>query len=487
MFQIKNAVMEKNKKANQKSTPQAKSVKWENSHAETGMEREHAEFHNSYLIEDIKDEIRFLQVIYKDKIKLTPEDVTVDFINNLKILGKKIYFFILSLESDLTPQDYIKHKYQFIQNNVPDANPHLFYLAWNGLNNNDSFKRLLRQKFSLSRFSETLVPKNIPAVGSRYTRYRTKFVLAKEDMQINPGGKIRTEGRMLDDGSGLIMNEAIIWMDNGKGIPIFPQAYVPLDQSQVITIRHGKSIHESGGENPEFVGSGYWDTWSENRRISGSIGNQLKPQGIDTARDLGQDFKVLVDKLNEKGYPLWSWSKDRPIQVYGSESENTEQTARYFLQEAGYTNITFDAIYGLNSQKYGALTHLFKNDIYNEMLNIFGKRMSGSDADKLKIIKARFKNRFYHFPEGESLIEADWRIAHSFVELMKSNLGKRVVLCDHSGALRVFEAVIRTLDFAEYASLKEGQDSIIAMVYKPGTNVRYDYLQKKDLSLRKRK
>jgi broad specificity phosphatase PhoE len=71
------------------------------------------------------------------------------------------------------------------------------------------------------------------------------------------------------------------------------------------------------------------------------------------------------------------------------------------------------------------------------------------------------------------------------MDLMKNNLGKRVVLCDHSGALRVFEAVIRTLDFAEYASIKEGQDSIIAMIYQPGTNVRYDYLQKKGFSLRK--
>ena len=69
---------------------------------------------------------------------------------------------------------------------------------------------------------------------------------------------------------------------------------------------------------------------------------------------------------------------------------------------------------------------------------------------------------------------------------MKLNLGKRFVLCDHSGALRVFEAVIRTLDFAEYSSIKEGQDSIMAMVYQPGTNVRYDYIQKKGFLLRKK-
>jgi broad specificity phosphatase PhoE len=110
--------------------------------------------------------------------------------------------------------------------------------------------------------------------------------------------------------------------------------------------------------------------------------------------------------------------------------------------------------------------------------------MNGIDDAKKKAAKALFKNRFYHFPEGETLIEADWRIAHSFVDLLRHNLGRRIVLCDHSGALRVFEAVIRTLDFADYSTIKEGQDSIIAMAYQPGYNTRYDYLQKKGLPLR---
>jgi broad specificity phosphatase PhoE len=112
--------------------------------------------------------------------------------------------------------------------------------------------------------------------------------------------------------------------------------------------------------------------------------------------------------------------------------------------------------------------------------------MSGTDEDKKKAAKELFKNRFYHFPEGETLIEADWRIAHSFIDLMRNHLGKRMVLCDHSGALRVFEAVIRTLDFAEYSSIKEGQESILAMVCQTGYNVRYDYLQKKGAMLRKK-
>lgn len=453
---------------------------------ETGLSREHAEFHNSYRAENIRNDIRFLQGIYSDRISISPDDVDVNFINSLKILGKNIYFFILALESDVTPQDYIKYKFEFLQNNVPNADPNLFYLAWNGLIKNDSFKRLLHQKFSIARISDMLVPKNIPAFGARHTRYRTKLILAIEDMQINPGGRVRTTGRMLDDGSGLLLREGIVWLENGKGIPIYPEAYVPLNQAQMITIRHGKSIHESGGDNPEFVGSGVRDTWDKNMRISGSIGNKLTEKGVNTARDLGRDFKVVVDTLQNAGYPLWSVSPDNPIQVYGSESENTKETAECFLEEAGFKHVRFTPLYGLNSQKYGALTNKLKNNVYKSMLETYGPSMSGTDDEKKKVAKELFKNRFYHFPEGETLIEADWRIAHSFADLMKSNLGKRFVLCDHSGALRVFEAVIRTLDFAEYSSIKEGQDSIMAMVYQPGTNVRYDYIQKKGFLLRKK-
>lgn len=47
-------------------------------------------------------------------------------------------------------------------------------------------------------------------------------------------------------------------------------------------------------------------------------------------------------------------------------------------------------------------------------------------------------------------------------------------------------AVIRTLDFADYSPIEEGQDSIIAMAYQPGYNTRYDYLQKQGLQLRSR-
>jgi len=447
--------------------------------------REHAEFHNCHTEKSVKEDIAFLKLVYGDKMQLTENDVTIDFINNLKIISKDIYFFLKNFEIDLNPQSYVKSKYEFIKHQIPNADPHLLYLAWNGLIKNDSFRRLLLQIFSISKFSDMLCPQNIPSYGSTMTRYRTKLILA-DDMATSPDGSRRTVGRTLDDGSGLSMQESIIWLPNGKAIPMFPQAYVPLNQSQVILIRHGKSIHESGGDNPEFVGSGYWDTWDSNRRIPGIMSNFLKEEGIATARELGKDFKVAVDILDKSGYPLWSWSKDNPIHVFGSESENTEQTARYFLQEAGYTNMTFNALFGINSQKYGALTFKNKKEITNEAIKIY----SGGDEPTPDIqnkVAKMFKNRFYHYPEGETLIEADWRIAYSFVDLLNRNLGKRVLLADHSGAIRVFEAIIRTLDFAEYSTIKESQDSIIALCYQSGRNLRYDYLQKKEYLLRNRK
>jgi hypothetical protein len=43
------------------------------------------------------------------------------------------------------------------------------------------------------------------------------------------------------------------------------------------------------------------------------MGNMLKPAGIDTAKELGRDFKVFVDLLREKGYPLWK--EGVPVEV----------------------------------------------------------------------------------------------------------------------------------------------------------------------------
>ena len=448
-------------------------------------QREHAEFHNCHTEKSVKEDIAFLKLVYGDELTLSENDVTIDFVNNLKIISKNIYFFLKNFEIDLNPQSYIKSKYEFIKHQIPNGDPHLFYLAWNGLIKNDSFRRLLLQIFSISKFSDMLCPQNIPSFGSSMSRYRSKLILA-DDMATNRDGSRRKTGRILDDGSGLSMQEGIIWLPNGKAIPMFPQAYVPLNQAQVILIRHGKSVNESGGENPVFVGSGFWDTWHNNRRVPGILSNFLKEEGIATAKELGRDFKVAVDILDNSGYPLWSWSKDTPIQVYGSESENTEQTARYFLQEAGYTNMTFNDMFGINSQKYGALTFKNKKDIINETVKIYSGGNEPTPEIQNKVAKM-FKNRFYHYPEGETLIEADWRIAYSFVELLNKNLGKRVLLADHSGAIRVFEAIIRTLDFAEYSTIKEAQDSIIALCYQPGRNLRYDYLQRKDFPLRIRK
>lgn len=451
----------------------------------TPKEREHAEFHNAYTFESVRNDITFLNVVYEGNTGLSVDDVNTELINSLKVFGKEIYYFILSLGKEITPQIYIKRKYEFIKNTFPDGNKHLFYLAWNGLIRNDSFRRLLLQRFSLTPFFDVLSPNNIPYSSSSSSRYRTKAVLA-DDMATNPDGSMRTEGRALEDGSGLKMLEKIIWFPNGKAMPMFPQGYVPSNQTHAILIRHGKSEHESGGENPKFVGSGYWDTWKDNKRISGSIGNTLHANGVLAAQDLGKDFKVAVDILSEAGCPLWSWADDAPVIVFGSESINTEQTAANFLKEAGYSNITFNAVYGLNSQKYGALTHKYKNEVMQLVAENSGNFYGADEKTKMLNIKNEFKNRFYHYPEGETLIEADWRIAYTFIELLRNNLGKRILIADHSGAIRVFEAIIKTLDFAEYASIKEAQDSIMAFCFQPGKNMRYDYLQKKSFLLRKK-
>ncbi len=216
---------------------------------ETGLNREHAEFHNAYQRESIKNDIRFLKAIYGDRMSLSPDDVTDDFLRELKSLGKRLYFFILGLTDHVTPSSYIKHKFNFLKGSVPGADPHLFYLAWNGLLRNDSFKRILQQKFSLKRFNDLIVPRNIPAFGSRHTRYRTKLVLAVEDLELT-GGRKRNTGRILDDGTGNLLQEGIVWLPNGKGLPLYPDAYVAANQTQMIVIRHGKSVHESGGDNP---------------------------------------------------------------------------------------------------------------------------------------------------------------------------------------------------------------------------------------------
>jgi broad specificity phosphatase PhoE len=447
--------------------------------------REHREFHNCYTMESVTNDIKFLNMVYEGKSGLTENSVTPDLIKNLKYLGKRIYFFILSMDKNFTPSNYIKRKYEFINNYFSGGNPHLFFLAWNGLIKNDSFKRLMMNVFTLRRFTNGLCPQNIPHIGSNMTRYRTKLVLA-DDMATDEKDKRRKTGRLLDDGSGLTMQEGLIWLPNGKALPLYPQAYVPINQTQVILVRHGRSNHESGGSNPVFVGSGYWDSWANNRRIPGSEGNYLHEDGINTAKELGKDFKVVVDCLEKHNFSLWSWSKDKPIPVYGSESENTEQTARYFLQEAGYTNLSFNPLYGLNSQKYGSLTHKFKKDIFAKTIEIYKDEWGGTPEELKSKVKKYFKNRFFHFPEGETLLESDWRIAFSFIELLKKNLGNRFVLADHSGAIRVFAAVIRTLDFADYASMKEGHDSIMAFNFQPGKNLRYDYLQKKEYMLRKK-
>ncbi|MCK4956806.1 MAG: hypothetical protein KAS49_04155, partial [Candidatus Cloacimonetes bacterium] len=263
-------------------------------------QREHREFHNCYTVESVTNDINFLNMVYDNKTGLSSKSVTPKLIKDLKYLGNRIYFFILGMDENITPRSYIKRKYEFINNYFPEGNSHLFFLAWNGLIINDSFKRLMMHRFNLRKFNDELCPQHIPHIGSNMTRYRAKLVLA-DDMAIDADNKRRDTGRLLDDGSGLIMRERIVWLPNGKAIPLFPQAYVPLNQTQVLLVRHGRSHYESGGDNPVFVGSGYWDSWENNRRVSGSIGNHLQEDGIKTAKELGKDFKVVVDCLGKQG------------------------------------------------------------------------------------------------------------------------------------------------------------------------------------------
>ena len=100
---------------------------------EFGINREHAEFHNAYQAQDIRNDIRFLKAIYGERMSLSPEDVTDDFLRDLKSLGKRLYFFILGLTDHVTPSSYIKHKFNFLKGAVPGGDPHVFYLVWNGL------------------------------------------------------------------------------------------------------------------------------------------------------------------------------------------------------------------------------------------------------------------------------------------------------------------------------------------------------------------
>ena len=133
---------------------------------------------------------------------------------------------------------------------------------------------------------------------------------------------------------------------------------------------------------------------------------------------------------------------------------------------------------------------LFEMKNYRSVSAIVLERSFESEKKYLLVRKPR-KSHAWQFPqggvdEGETLLEADWRIAYSFVEMLKRNLGNRIMLADHSGAIRVFAAIIKTLDFADYSSLKEKHESIIALNYQPGMNIRFDYIQKKEYMLRKR-
>jgi len=446
------------------------------------IQREHIEFKNCLKVEEVKQDVEFLNLLYKDETGITPEEVDSEFCGHLAKIGSNIYHkLIQSLTGHYTSETYIKNKTDFINSCIPGANPVLFSLAWNGLvKNSDGFRRLLKQRFSLKPFKDELSGREIPNTeNGQLTRYRTKLVLADDMAQDNGSGQRRKKGRTLDDGSGLDCQEGMIWMPNNRAVPLYEGGIVPTTQTHLIAIRHGKSKHESGGKDALFVGSGKRDGWKNNSRQSGNENNYLNDIGKQSATELGKDFKVAVDTAENEGYPFWVNSQENPIRVFGSESVNTKQTIETFMDTAGFKNLDFKAIPGLNSQKYGALTHLKKSDITEKAMKIYG-------ISKEEVKTRFFKNRFYHFPEGESLIEADWRIAQNFVATLKENRGKRIVLCDHSGALRVLEAIIKGLSFEEYRSLKLNQDTILGISYEEGKNPRFDRLSWPENPLRNR-
>jgi hypothetical protein len=59
----------------------------------------------------------------------------------------------------------------------------------------------------------------------------------------------------------------------------------------------------------------------------------------------------MADLMAQSGYPLWKAGDGHRVPVFGSESGNTEETARCFLEAAGITDVEFTPLYGLNSQK----------------------------------------------------------------------------------------------------------------------------------------
>ncbi len=105
-----------------------------NIYAANILQREHNEFHNCYTVSSVKEDIAFLRLIYGDKMALTEDSVDQDFVNKLKVISKDIYFFLKTLEIDLTPQNYIKSKYEFIKYRIPNGDPPSFLSCMEWIN-----------------------------------------------------------------------------------------------------------------------------------------------------------------------------------------------------------------------------------------------------------------------------------------------------------------------------------------------------------------
>ena len=59
------------------------------------VEREHAEFHNCYSVSSVTDDLKFLHFVYGEKLDIYPDDVSTEFVESLKHLGKDSFFDLM--------------------------------------------------------------------------------------------------------------------------------------------------------------------------------------------------------------------------------------------------------------------------------------------------------------------------------------------------------------------------------------------------------
>ncbi|NQS90138.1 hypothetical protein HQ584_10155, partial [Patescibacteria group bacterium] len=55
------------------------------------IQREHIEFKNCFKEEEVKQDVEFLNLLYKDETRITPEEVDSEFCGHLAKIGSNIY------------------------------------------------------------------------------------------------------------------------------------------------------------------------------------------------------------------------------------------------------------------------------------------------------------------------------------------------------------------------------------------------------------